>query len=335
MDKVKVGVVGTGALGRHHARLYCECEQAEVVGIFDSNEETLARVAGEFDIKPYPDLDELLAGVDAVSVAVPTDLHLKVVTDFLERGKHVLVEKPLASNSEEGRKLVDLAKSKGLVLHVGHVENFNPVIRYLRSKLTSPLFIEAHRLASYPPPRPGLLPRGTEVGVVHDLMIHDLDLLLDLVGCKVTKVDAVGMPVLSPTEDIANVRLEFENGCVANVTSSRISPERMRKIRVFQPDAYLSLDYETQDGVIHTKTATGIEREPVPMESCNALKVELDDFVSCVAQLQEDGSVPTLGVSGARGLAALELADQIVALLKEHIDKHDNLRQALAKAPSL
>jgi predicted dehydrogenase len=266
-----------------------------------------------------------VAMVDGVSVAVPTDLHFDIVSEIIETGTHVLVEKPLTGNSVDGRRLVELAESKGVVLQVGHVENFNPVITYLRSKLTSPLFMEAHRLATFPPLRPGLKPRGTEVGVVHDLMIHDLDLILDLVDSPVVRVDAVGMPVLSPLEDIANARIVFENGCVANVTASRISPELMRKIRVFQPDTYISLDYGAQCGEIYARGPAGIAREEVPIESGNALQVELEDFIAGLIAFKETGKLPTMGVSGKRALSALELADEIVASLKTHIGGHEQL----------
>ena len=325
MCKVKVGVIGTGALGRHHARLYKESVNAEIVGIFDANLDASSKVAAEFGLPVMESMESLLSVVDGVSVAVPTDLHFEIVSEIVGRRTHVLVEKPLASNSEEGRKLVELANRNGVVLQVGHTENFNPVIKYLRSKLTSPLFMEAHRLAAYPPLRPGLKPRGTEVGVVHDLMIHDLDLILDLVSSSVVRVDAVGMPVLSPLEDIANARIVFENGRVANVTASRISPELMRKIRVFQPDTYISLDYGTQRGEIYSRGATGIEREDVPIESENALKSELNDFVNSLAAFNSTGSLPPKGVSGARAQSALELADEIVDKIKRHIGGHDQL----------
>jgi predicted dehydrogenase len=197
------------------------------------------------------------------------------------------------------------------------VEQYNPVISYLEKHLHAPRFIEAHRLAAFPPPRPGLPPRGTEVGVVLDLMIHDLDIVLHLVNSPVLTVDAVGIPVLSPHEDIANARLSFANGCVANITASRVSPERMRKIRVFQPDAYLSLDYEKKQGEIHTLTAAGIQCLPVPITDRNALAAELEDFVNCVQKVLAGEGPPKPTVSGERGLAALEIACEITAKIAE------------------
>ncbi|OVE77734.1 hypothetical protein BVX99_01825 [bacterium F16] len=330
MKRLRVGVIGTGALGRHHTRLYKECKDADIIGIYDQNQETAARVSQEFNVPAYETIRELTEEVDALSIAVPTDLHFECASQLLNIGKHILIEKPITSTSPEGRQLIELANTNEVVIHVGHVENFNPVITYLRSKLTSPLFMEAHRLATFPPSRLGLKPRGTEVGVVHDLMIHDIDLILDLVPSTIVQIDAVGMPVLSDLEDIANARLTFANGCVANITASRISPEFMRKIRVFQPDTYISLDYGAQCGEIFTKGSTGIVREAVPIESSNALKVELEDFVNCVLEAQRTGSAPKLGVSGERALGALEIADEIVEKIRTHLGKHDQLAEMIA-----
>lgn len=326
MDKVRVGVIGTGALGRHHARLYKQCTHAELVGIYDIDSVAGKDVGREFGIPVFTSRQELLDQVDAVSISVPTDLHREIALQMFEQGIHVLVEKPLATNAANGQSMVEEARKRNLVLRVGHVENFNPVITYLRSILTAPLFVEAHRLAPFPPPREGRPPRGTEVGVVHDLMIHDLDLMLDLLQSNVTKIEAVGMPVLSKHEDIANVRLTFENACIANVTASRISPEKMRKIRVFQPDTYISLDYEDQNGEIHTRNMPGIERKTVPIEGCNALKVELDDFLEAVLTMKKTGAAPAFGVTGERALAALKLADEIVRSLQQHIHAHEKLQ---------
>ncbi len=322
MNKVNVGVIGVGVLGRHHVRLYRGCTGAELVGVHDSNSETAQAVAAEFGTRVFATEAELAAAAQAVSVAVPTDLHFEVVARLLKQDKHVLVEKPLTAAAAEGRELVKLADERGLALQVGHVEQFNPVITYLEEKIAAPLFIEAHRLASYPPPRPGLKPRGTEVGVVHDLMIHDLDLILHLVGGEVVQLEAVGLPVLSASEDIAQARLTFANGCVANITASRLSPERMRKIRVFQPTGYLSLDYGEQQGELYTKTATGIKRETVPIASGNALQIELEDFIRCAAAAIATGVLPEPTVSGKRAQRALELADEIVESLNEHNRKY-------------
>lgn len=312
MGLVRVGVIGVGVLGQHHARLYRECPDSELVGIYDSNPASSQTAAAEFETTAFATIDELVDAVDAVSVAVPTTLHHAIATDLLQRGCHVLVEKPLAATVEQGRELVALAQQNKLTLHVGHVERYNPVITYLEQRIDNPRFIESHRLASYPPPRPGMLPRGTEVGVVLDLMIHDIDIILHLVNSEIERVDAVGIPVLSPTEDIANARLKFTNGCVANITASRVSMERMRKIRVFQSNAYLSLDYQERTGEIMLLDGPSINREPVPIDDHNALEKELHAFVNCTRTALDTGEVPVAANSAENGLRALEIADQVM-----------------------
>ncbi|HCN09811.1 MAG TPA: oxidoreductase [Lentisphaeria bacterium] len=311
MGLVRVGVIGVGVLGQHHARLYRECPDSELVGIHDSNPVSAQTAAAEFETTAFATIDELVDAVDAVSIAVPTTLHHAIATDLLQRGCHVLVEKPLAATVEEGRELVALAQRNKLTLHVGHVERYNPVITYLEQCVDNPRFIESHRLAPYPPLRPGMLPRGTEVGVVLDLMIHDIDIILHLVNSDIERVDAVGIPVLSPTEDIANARLKFANGCVANITASRVSMECMRKIRVFQSNAYLSLDYQERTGEIMLLDGMSINREPVPIDDHNALEKELHAFVSCTRTALDTGEVLGTANSAENGLRALEIADQI------------------------
>jgi predicted dehydrogenase len=314
---IKVGVIGVGALGRHHARLYKECEGVRLVGIYDSNAERAAEVAEEIGTSVFTDLAELMRAVDGVSVAVPTDLHFDIVSALLEQGLHVLVEKPICERVSQAEALVKQAAEKNLVLAVGHVERYNPVLGCLDRVLGEPRFIEAHRLAAYPPPRPGLRPRGTEVSVVLDLMIHDLDILLNLVKSDVTRVDAVGVPVLSDSEDIANARLVFDNGCVANVTASRVSAEALRKIRVFKSSAYLSLDYQERRGEIAFMSDGGIVREAVPVHDSNALKDELADFCRCLRIIKGGGHCEPR-VSGSHGLAALRLADRILQSIKSN-----------------
>lgn len=316
MDKVKVGVIGTGALGRHHARLYKECDNTEVVGIYDANPENLKRVADELELPAFEDLDRLVESVEALSVAVPTDLHYDVVIELLRKGKHVLVEKPITPDVEQAEKLVAEAAKRNLILQVGHVERFNPMMSYLQKKADNPRFIEAHRLASYPPPRPGMLPRGTEVGVVMDLMIHDIDLILSLTNSEVTHVDATGIAVLSKTEDIANARIKFANGCVANLTASRVSPEYMRKVRVFQSDTYFSLDYHNHTGEMYVKGDKGIGREEVPVNKHNALLKQLEDFIGSIYSTK-NGSPTAPQVTGENGLEALKVAAEITRQIQE------------------
>jgi len=309
---VPVGVFGVGSLGEHHARIYRQMTQARLVGVYDAHAERAAAVAEKYGTRAFATPEALAAEVRAASVVAPTHLHHAVAAPLLERGLHLLVEKPIAATTAEAESLVALARSKNLILQVGHVERFNPVLDYLERLGGAPRFIEAHRLAPYPAPRAGgLPPRGTEVSVVLDLMIHDLEVILHLVDAPVTQIHAVGVPVLSPTADIANVRLSFANGCVANVTASRISQERLRKIRVFFSDSYLSLDYMNQAGAVHRRTPQGIQCEKVPIEREEPLALELESFIRCVDR--HDDPV----VSGEQAARALRLA----------MDIHERMRQ--------
>lgn len=308
---VRVGVIGVGALGQNHARLYAQTEGACLVGVYDADPARAAQIAQQYGTKAYPTLEELAAEIDAASVVVPTDLHHAVAGTLIDRGIHLLVEKPIAATMEEAEDLVARAQVRKVILQVGHIERFNPVMQFVESAVKNPRFIEAHRLAPYPPPRPGLHPRGTEVSVILDLMIHDLELILHLVRSKVKAIHAVGVPVLSRSEDIANVRLQFENGCIANVTASRISPEKMRKIRMFLDSAYLSLDYQAQSGEIYRLTPAGIQREEVPIEKGEPLANELRSFVRCVAERGK----PV--VSGEHAAEALRLAVRIHQRIRE------------------
>jgi len=316
-EPVKVGVLGVGALGRHHARLYKQCHNADLVGVYDLNEETANRVAEEVGVPPFSDPLALAEEVSGLSIAVPTHLHHEVAKTMLQKGKHLLIEKPITETVAQAEELLALARPRDLIVQVGHVERFNPVISYLEEKADNPRFIESHRMAPYPPPRPGLQPRGTEVSVVLDLMIHDIDMVLALVKSPIAFVDAVGIQVLSKTEDIANARIRFENGCVANLTASRVTPEPMRKIRVFQRSTYLSLDYMAKAGEIYAKVSNGIHREAVPVNDHNALLKELEDFVRCMVELRDTGNKPTPRVSGQHGMLALELADRIIKVIRE------------------
>jgi predicted dehydrogenase len=298
MKKLRVGVVGVGHIGGNHARIYSELPNAEFVAIRETDPVRSAENARKFGVQPSTSLDEFASLVDAVSVATPTSSHFSIAQDLLARGKHLLIEKPITEKTAEARELAQLAAARGLVLQVGHVERFNPVLSALEQRLTHPRFIEAHRLSPYPN-------RSTDIGVVLDLMIHDLEIILHLVRSPIESIDAVGVPVLSRGEDIANARLRFASGCIANVTSSRISPERMRKIRVFQEDAYLSLDYQSQSGEIYRKEGTEIRREPVAIEKEEPLRQQIASFVECAIT----GGEPK--VSGSHGAAALELAVEI------------------------
>ncbi len=335
-NKLRVAVLGTGALGKEHARIYNEMAQAELVefaGIFDVSAETARRIAEKLNTRAFASVEEAAAASDALSIVTPTVTHFDLAKQLLLNGRHVLVEKPMTDSTAQAAELVQLARQQNCVLQVGHVERFNPVFNYLETVATQPRFIETHRLSPYPA-------RSTDIGVVLDLMIHDLDVVLAFVKSPVTSVDAVGIPVLSKSEDIANARLRFANGCVANLTASRISPERMRKIRVFSGPTntcYISLDYRAQEGFIYriarddeeessllkkllaSKDSTivsefagkRIVREPVPITKEEPLKQELLHFIECVREQQ------TPMVSGESAKRALDLAFEITRQIQE------------------
>jgi predicted dehydrogenase len=304
MKKLRVGVVGVGHIGSNHARLYAEFPSAEFTAVYDIDPERAGAMGKKYGVTVATSLEQFAELVDAASVATPTSSHYQVAHILLNRAKHLLIEKPITENTRDASELARLAVQNELVLQVGHVERFNPVLSALEKLLTHPRFIEAHRLSPYSE-------RSTDIGVVLDLMIHDLEVILHLVRSPVQSIDAVGVPVLSQSEDIANARLRFENGCVANVTSSRISPERMRKIRVFQEDAYLSLDYQNQSGEIYRRIGKRISRDKVEIEREEPLKRELLSFVECAST----GLEPR--VSGFQATAALELAVKITQHLQE------------------
>ena len=294
-EKLKVGLIGVGVLGRFHTKLYKENPNVELVGVFDVSAAQAAKIGQEFGVKPFPTEAELAAQCDALTVAVPATNHYETAMPLIEMGKHLLVEKPLAATGAQAKEMVAAAEKKGIVFGVGHVERFNAAMDFLEKNRSNTLFIEAHRMAKYPPPRPGMHRRGTEVSVVLDLMIHDLDLVLTMVGSEVERFDAVGMPVLSNTEDIANVRLKFKNGAVANVTASRVSTQPMRKFRVFQTDSYISMDYSQSTGRIVRKSKEGP--------------------VLCQPK-----------VTGAEGLRALELAEAITSEIDAYNRRYDLYR---------
>ena len=300
---VKVGVVGVGAICRNHARIYAGLESADLVAIYDANLDHARQLAEEFGTVAVGSIGELVERVDAASVATPTVSHREIATMLLSAGKHVLVEKPISDSVDDAKAMIALAAEKGCILQVGHIERFNPVTSQLEARLNSPKFIECHRLSPFPQ-------RSLDIGVVLDLMIHDLEIVLHLVNSPIATIDAVGIPVLTRREDIANARIRFENGCVANITASRISPERLRKIRVFQSDAYLSLDYQDQSGWIYRKDGMTIAKEEVEVEKDEPLKCELAAFVECAAR----GEQPK--VSGLQGAAALDVALEITRLIE-------------------
>lgn len=302
----KVAVIGVGHLGKQHARLYSELEGVELYGIVDILEPRAREIAQLYKTIAYTDYRDLFGKVDAVSLAVPTVDHARIALDLLENGIDVLVEKPISSTAEEARMLIDLAARNNRVLQVGHVERFNPVVTLARQAATRPQFFEIHRLAAFSP-------RSLDIDVVLDLMIHDIDIVLSLVPSPVKEVRAVGIPVLSPRADIANARVEFEDGCVANFTASRVSFEKVRKLRFFQPHDYISVDYASQTGTMVSLRMGGVIERKLEPPNQEPLRIELDAFVDCVRTRK------TPPVSGEDGLRALELATRINAAIAERL----------------
>jgi predicted dehydrogenase len=318
---LKVGVIGTGHLGGLHAKMFSQLNDADLVGVYDVESGQARKVAAEAGTRMFGSLDELIGAIDAVSIATTTKAHYDVAKRVLGAGKHLFVEKPMTETISQARELVDEAKARSLILQVGHIERFNPAILALEGYHLQPLFIESHRLAQFNP-------RGTDVAVVLDLMIHDIDLILSLVKSEVTRIDANGVAVVSESADIANARIQFANGCVANVTASRISQNKMRKMRLFQKDAYISIDFaqglaevfrlvdvDEETGIKSTmllgqigqgKRKRSIVYEQPEVKEVNSLKYELELFVNAVRR----GSEPP--VTGKDGLQALQVADEIL-----------------------
>jgi predicted dehydrogenase len=305
MQKIRAAVIGVGYLGRFHAQKYAQAQGCELAAVADPRSEAREQVAAELKTRAVGDYRELLGGVDAVSVVTPTPEHFAIARDFLECGVHVLVEKPITETAAQARELIAIAARARRILQVGHLERFNAAILAAVPYLNAPRFVECHRLAPY-------RERGTDVNVVLDLMIHDIDIVQTIVGAPISSIDAVGTPVFSEEIDIANARLRFANGCVANATASRVSLKTERKLRVFEDDAYLSLD-------LQQKIVTLIRKRPEPpragelpviieeqsLEPGDALKAEIDSFLDCVRR----GAQPV--VPGEAGLTALETAMRI------------------------
>jgi predicted dehydrogenase len=307
--RVRVAVVGTGEFGRNHARVYREIQDAELIGVFDKSSERAEAAAAEFRTHAFATLDELAGRADAVSVAVPTAEHAEIGCRLMEMGLDVLVEKPMAKSLSEADTLLAAAKRYQRLLQVGHVERFNPAVLAVEPILNHPLFFEVHRLGVF-------TPRSLDVDVIYDLMIHDLDILLALVKQPVTEVKAVGIPVLTDKVDIAHARLEFAGGAVANVTASRVSTERVRKVRFFQQHEYISLDYARRDALRVTAKKSGAQPEfayeKLPAPTTEPLHAELEAFVEAVRTRTEPR------VNGDSGRAALELAARVMASIQEH-----------------
>ncbi len=309
MKAVRTGVVGVGYLGKYHAEKYSELEGSELIGIVDTDQNAAQEISKRLKVPAFGSYKELFDKVDAVSIVVPTELHHRIAKDFLSKGIDVLVEKPMTTSLLEADDLIETAKSNNCILQVGHLERFNAAVLALNDVLKQPLFIESHRLAPFKD-------RGTDVDVILDIMIHDIDIILNIVGSPVKSIHAVGVPVVSSEKnDIANVRLEFESGCVANLTASRISAKEMRKIRIFQRDAYLSIDYAAQQVEIYGKMDSEdhdtpqITYDQIEIQQGDSLKEEIRSFLGSV-QSRNLPKVP--GEAGKNALkVALEIVEQI------------------------
>jgi len=318
MKQVRVGVIGVGYLGKFHAEKYARIKGVALAGVVDIVPGRAKGVAKRLGTEPFADYRDLMGQVDAVSVVVPTPLHFSISRDFLENDVDVLIEKPMTETLEEADALIEFADSRGLIIQVGHLERFNPAVVALREIVEHPLFIESHRLHIPKQPERGTKVRGTEVDVILDLMIHDIDIILNFVRSEVESIHAAGVPVVSSSVDIANARLVFENGCVANITASRISMKNMRKTRIFQKDTYVSVDYAKYDIVIIQKGGKGTPL-PIPgmslqqtsFEEADSLESELEAFVQSVRSRE----VPL--VSGRDGRNALRIALSIMAQIKK------------------
>jgi len=318
--KIKCGVAGVGSLGQHHARIYAGLPGAELVGIYDTSDARATEICARHSCQRFATIEELGEACDVVSVAVPTDRHAEVALPLLARGCHLLIEKPLCASLAEAEQVLAAAQAHGALVQVGHIEHFNPVMGFLEREVVAPQFITAERLAPF-------TPRGTEVGVVLDLMIHDIGIVLELVKSPIARIDSVGVSVLSKTEDIANARIQFANGCVANLSTSRMSLKKVREIRVFQPTGYFSFDFMNQSGHLVRKSGMlayaaqlmagakpadlAVPVEAIPLEKGEPLALELAHFLDSVAKARQ----PKVGA--VLGKTALEVAIAITEQIKQ------------------
>ncbi len=322
---LKIGVFGVGHLGKFHLNNWKEIPEVDIVGFYDPDDNTAAEVSSKYNLKRFDDADKLLKKIDAADIAAPTDHHYHLCEKAIKKGKHVFIEKPFANSMEEAHALVKLVKESNIKLQVGHVERFNPAFLAVKDLELNPMFIEVHRLAQFNP-------RGTEVSVILDLMIHDIDIILSIVKSDVKSISASGVAVMTETPDIANVRIEFHNGCVANLTSSRISMKKMRKIRLFQKDAYIGIDFlnkkseviklkgnEIDDANVFTfdietikgKKSIAISNPPIP--EVNAIKKELEAFKNAIEK-----NTRTI-VSEIDGMMAMDVAHQILQKIGNNV----------------
>ncbi|MDR3144504.1 MAG: Gfo/Idh/MocA family oxidoreductase [Puniceicoccales bacterium] len=295
---ISCGVAGVGYLGQHHARIYAALDGCSLVGVYDTNSERAVEISAKYGCVAFGSIAELGAACDCVSIATPTDKHATVAIQLMEYNCHLLIEKPLTSTTEEAERILQAASGRDRILQVGLIEHYNPVMKFLEQSVARPRFVASQRLSSYSA-------RGTEVGVVLDLMIHDIGVILRLVKSEVESIDAVGLKVLSQTEDIANARLHFRNGCVADLNASRVSEKKLREIRIFQPQSYISMDFTSQSGHLMRMTESGLVRSEVPVEKDEPLKTEISSFLHCV----REHSTPKVDIHF--GKITLELALRI------------------------
>jgi predicted dehydrogenase len=317
LNQIRIAVIGVGSFGRNHVRVLQNSPNARLVGIVDTDRDRAAVVGAEFSCPVLANLDDLNGQLDAAVVAVPTSAHRQVGCRLMEQGVDVLIEKPIAGSLADAQALVAAAREHHRVLHIGHLERFNPAVIALKKVSRLPLFFEIHRMSLFSP-------RSLDVDVVLDLMIHDLDIVLDLVGKLPEEIRAAGICILSEKVDIANVRLAFPGGCVANLTASRVSTERVRKVRLFQPEQYISLDYQRQDGAIFSVSGNQqIGYQPLAVAKDEPLKLELESFLQSVASRKPGG------VSGEEGVRVLALALAILDKIEEHTRTVAHTLQAL------
>lgn len=302
MEKIRVGVVGVGHLGAIHAKVYSRLSNAKLACVCDCNLEKALEVGKKYRAASFADYEELFGRVDAASIAVPTSLHYNIAKDFLAHGIHVLIEKPVTKTLSEADELIEIARERKLILQVGHIERFNSAVLAVEPFLKRPKFIECQRLGPF-------YKRVEDVGVVLDLMIHDIDIVLGLVKQDVVNIEAVGISTISNHEDVANVRLTFEDGTIADITASRVTKDVVRKIRIFQEDSYISLDYLSQEAAIFEKTENKIVKKKIKIKKGEPLKRELKSFIECV---RNDRKPVVSGVEGRRALqVALEILEKI------------------------
>ena len=316
MKNIRIGVIGVGYLGKFHAEKYAAMDDVDLVGVVDLDKAATDRVAAKLGTSSYQNYQDLLSKVDAVSIVVPTKAHFQVAMECLEQGKDVMIEKPITTTLAEADQLIEMADQRNLIVQVGHLERFNPAILAIQDHLTKPMFIESHRIHVFKN-------RGVDVDVVLDLMIHEIDIILNIVDSPIRSMHAVGLPVVTPTTDIANVRLIFENGCTANVTVSRISKDNIRRLRIFQPKSFISVDYGKKEFMV-IRLKDQLNEDGLPQEEIikanlveqDALEAELKDFVANVRNRTRPR------VSGREGRRALAVAHDIIEQMRRHIDEN-------------